>query len=68
MLTSIPSLCAISFRGDRLALSIGLSLPLSATWNETETEFIDYPEVGPLVPSDQAVNSRPSTMRIRAQI
>lgn len=33
-------------RGDRLALSLGFSVPLSARWDETETRFVESPSVG----------------------
>jgi hypothetical protein len=33
-------------RGDRLATSLGFSVPLSDEWNETEDRFVDSPAVG----------------------
>ena len=33
-------------RGERMALSVGFSLPLSDTWSETETRFVNSPPVG----------------------
>lgn len=33
-------------RGDRLALSLGFSVPLSDRWDETETRFVESPSVG----------------------
>jgi hypothetical protein len=33
-------------RGDRMALSLGFSLPLSDDWDETETTFVESPSVG----------------------
>jgi hypothetical protein len=33
-------------RGDRLALSLGFSLPLSDEWSEAETTFVQSPPVG----------------------
>ena len=33
-------------RGDRMALSLGFSLPLSDAWSETETTFVQSPVVG----------------------
>lgn len=33
-------------RGDRMALSLGFSLPLSDDWDETETTFVELPPVG----------------------
>lgn len=33
-------------RGDRMALSLGFSLPLSNQWSEAETIFVETPSVG----------------------
>jgi len=33
-------------RGDRMAFSLGFSLPLSDDWDETETTFVELPPVG----------------------
>lgn len=33
-------------RGDRMALSLGFSLPLDDEWDETETTFVETPVVG----------------------
>lgn len=33
-------------RGDRMALSLGFSLPLSEDWVEAETTFVESPPVG----------------------
>jgi hypothetical protein len=47
-----PSGCFIlsrangEIRGDRLALSLGFSLPLSDQWDESETTFVQSPPVG----------------------
>ena len=33
-------------RGDRMALSLGFTLPLSDEWDEAEAWFVEYPTIG----------------------